>query len=132
MATPDCEFVALEFETLADLLVKMPNSVRRGRRVGRQAHVMPRDCFTTVQGTAVVMEYLKSAKLARLKAQTRTIDATQTLWIDRSVCSVCDKRGVDAEIGVRKSSLHGAGEKNTRQCNLGSEVQIQSPDHYHW
>lgn len=64
----------------ADLLVvKRPTRERRGRRVGRQAQVMPRDCSTTVQIRAVVMVYSKSVKETRLKAQTRTMEATQAL-----------------------------------------------------
>lgn len=85
MAAPEREFADLldlkwEWEAAeVDFVVKRPKRERRGRRVGRQAQTMPRDCSTTVQITAVVMVYSKSLKLTRLKAQTRTMDATHAL-----------------------------------------------------
>ena len=81
--------MALELGTWADLLVKMPSRVRRRRKVGRQAHTMPRDCSTTVQRTAIVMVYSKSAKLAMSRARTRIMGAWQALWMDRSISMVC-------------------------------------------
>lgn len=79
MPAPEREFVFLELEAWVDLVVKRPKRERSGRSVGRQAQMMPRDCSTTVQITAVVMVYSKSSKFARLKAQTRTMEATQAL-----------------------------------------------------
>ena len=73
--------MVLELEAWVDLIVKRPIRERRGRSVGRQAQIIPRDCSTTVHITAVVMVYSKSSKSTRLKAQTRTIEATQALWV---------------------------------------------------
>lgn len=81
IAAPEREFVFLELEACVVLMVKRPMRESRGRSVGRQAQIMPRDCSTTVQITAVVMVYSKSSKFTRLKAQTRTMEATQALWV---------------------------------------------------
>ena len=85
MAAPEREVMFLELEACVDLIVKRPMRERRGRSVGRQAQIMPRDCSTTVQITAVVMVYSKSLKFTRLKAQTRTMEATQALWVEGNV-----------------------------------------------
>lgn len=75
----------LELEAWVDLLVNRPMWERRGRSVGRQAQIIPIDCSTTVQITATVMVYSKSSKFTRLKAQTRTMEATQALRNEQSV-----------------------------------------------
>ena len=107
--------MALGLKAWADLLVKMPNRMRRGRRVRRNLQIIPRDWSTTVQRTAVVMVYSKSARLVRSKAHIQTVEATQALGIDGLVGVLyvfpC---GVGAETDVRERSPHCAQKKYTR------------------